>query len=680
MRTSRDATRARVAAPSVRAGASSGAARALPPRPDVSRPIAAGVALALTLAVGGVRAQALPVETGLDRRHLPAADIASPESDPPVPGPPGCEPSDEDVAGEGTRAIDEVATANGTRAADETRATDEGAAGDGTRTVGPNPSEGDADTSTGGALADAGSCGDPPGAVRVALVDAGVNYTLPTIARALAREPDGTLVGRDFWDLDPRPFDRHPARGGRLARHGTRTASVLIDEAPGARLVPYRYPRPDMSRMRDLVAHAAAADVRVVGLPLGGNRREEWTAFEAAAREHPSILFVASAGNDGRDIDERPVWPAALALDNLVTVTSSDDFGRLAAGVNRGRRSVDYLVPAEHVAVTRFDGSRGRASGSSYAVPRTVALAARLLAERPGWGAPELVAEFRRRFADGSHPRAVAEGRIIDPLAVGERSARVVAERSWSAPRSAPHAASRADARIDPRADPRAALAPDASGRTGGAPSGDDERANGAPEVATNDGSGAAGSVGSPSRTRPVLAVPLDALVPDDAWNAARVDVTLARAASILDVCALRLAPVRVREVDAPARLADLSTGGARTLFEAVRASGAERRATVVFARDTRMSDPYDGEAFGRGNTADRPWLADSVWLTARIDDAGIALAHELVHVLVNSGEHHPETTNLMHARTSGDNVALEPAQCERLRRTALASGLATEP
>lgn len=469
--------------------------------------------------------------------------------------------------------------------------------------------------------------GPDDGAVRVALVDSGVNYTLPAIARALARDADGALVGHDFRDLDPRPFDRHVLPNGRVVRHGTRTASVLVDEAPRARLVPYRFPQTDMSRMEALVEHAAANDVRVVGLPLGGPKRAPWDAFERAARAHPDLLFVASAGNDGRDIDAEPVWPAALSLDNLVVVTSADDFGRLATGVNRGRTSVDYLVPAEHVPVLHFDGSRAHAAGSSYAVPRVVALAARLLEANPAWRAPELVAELRRRFADGSHPRDVGGGVIADPLAVGERAARVVAERVFVPP---------------------ATVAVGASER-----------------AAASDGRD--------------VRVPLDVLVPNAAWERARVDATLARAAEILAQCALHLAPVRVLDVDAPERLADLSVGGARTLFDAVRASGAERRVTVVLARDTRMRDAYDGEAFGRANTRYRPWLADSVWLTAPIRDAGIALAHELFHVLANSGAHDDRADNLMRTRTRGDNVRLEPEQCEAARRVALASGTAVE-
>ena len=88
---------------------------------------------------------------------------------------------------------------------------------------------------------------DPVG-VTVALVDSGVNYLLPTIAAGLARHGDGTLLGYDYWDMDDRPFDANPARSPFFPqRHGTRVASVILAEAPAVRLIPYRYPRPDLS-------------------------------------------------------------------------------------------------------------------------------------------------------------------------------------------------------------------------------------------------------------------------------------------------------------------------------------------------------------------------------------------------------------------------------------------------
>ncbi len=445
---------------------------------------------------------------------------------------------------------------------------------------------------------------DDVASLRVALVDSGVDYRQSFINERLARQADGSLLGHDFWDLDPLPFDAHPDDRGFVQRHGTATASVLLREAPEVLLVPYRYPRPDMQRMQALVEHAAENAVRVVGLPLGGNRRDQWVAFEAAARKHPEILFVASAGNNGRDIDQQPVYPAALDLPNLLVVTSADDFARPAEGVNWGRGSVDYMVPAEHVAVTHFGGRSAYAAGSSYAVPRVVALAARWLQANPDWTVEQLLSALRRQFANGAFARQIAHGYLHDPLYDPWQSVRIMDSRDWSSP-------------------------------------------------LTIDG--------------PVRVVPLDALILDERWSLEQVESILNEAQSILAQCDVQFSEVKLRRVQAPDYLRDLETGRARTLFDAVRLSGPQRRVTAVFARDTRMSQPYDAEAFGRGNTRTRAWMSDTVWLTLALQDQGIALAHELFHVLANSGVHSDNDGNLMLRRTTGSNRTLSAEQCEQL-------------
>ena len=115
-----------------------------------------------------------------------------------------------------------------------------------------------------------------------------------------------------------------------------------------------------------------------------------------------------------------------------------------------------------------------------------------------------------------------------------------------------------------------------------------------------------------------------------------------------------------------------MSTGSAHTLLEAV---GGER-VTVVFARDTRMQAAFDGEAFGLGNTRMRPWLAPSVWLMLGVDDAGVALAHELYHVIANSGEHVEGVANLMQGRTRPESLELTPAQCSLAQVNGVANGV----
>lgn len=265
--------------------------------------------------------------------------------------------------------------------------------------------------------------GRDPGGIPVALVDTGVNYLLPELSARLARDRRNGLLGYDYWDLDRRPFDADPVRSWFFpSRHGTRTASVVAKEAPVAKIVPYRYPRPDMTRMAALVDDAARHHVRLVNLSLASRDYERWSAYHAAARRHPEMLFIVAAGNDHRDLDTAPMYPAVLPLANQVTVTSATHDGRLMPDSNWGRETVDLMVPADGLVVIGFAGARERASGSSYATARVTALAACLLAANPAWTAQRLKHALFDRAIRSADAHRVAHGFLPDP-AVAARGA-----------------------------------------------------------------------------------------------------------------------------------------------------------------------------------------------------------------------------------------------------------------
>ncbi len=461
--------------------------------------------------------------------------------------------------------------------------------------------------------------GTDPGGVAVAMVDAGVNYLVPGIASRLAREPDGTLIGYDWWDMDPRPFDAHPAGSPFFVqRHGTGTASLMLADAPVAKLVPYRYPRPDMRRMTALLEEAARHGVRIVNLSLGGNRREEWLAFEAAAAAQPNMLFIASAGNNGRDIDVEPVYPAALSLPNLLVVSSANDDGTLARGSNWGRRRVHLLVPAEFQVTTGFDGYATLVSGSSYAAARVSALAACLLAANPDWGAPELRAALVARAVPAPQPDVVAVGLLPEPLssvrgACPAEPGEVVLDAGYSlSPAPAP--------------------------------------------VATR-------------RARLALSL---VLVRDTGWRAASLAPMLAEAARLLAQCGVVLAPVQVREVRAPRRLRYFSSRFSAALMPIA----PRERPAVFLLDDTLEAEPFEAEAIGRGNAGRRRALLDTVWLTHAVRRPGLVLAHELVHLLTDSGTHDPDPRNLMAAQSNDSGGVLDAAQCARVVERGAANGL----
>jgi len=249
------------------------------------------------------------------------------------------------------------------------------------------------------------------GGVRVALVDTGVNYTLEEIAARLARDSDNRLIGYDFWDMDTRPFDADLGRSRFFpGHHGTQTAALLLRTTPVASIAVYRYPYSDMDRMGALVRDVSAHGIRLVNVSLTGRRAQDWLAFEEAIAAHPELLVIAAAGNDGRNLDERPVFPAAFTLPNILTVTAAAEDGTLVPGANWGPRSVDLMAPAETITTTGFDGRPVTVSGSSYAAVRVTAMAACLLKVHPDWNATRLKQAIIAESTPSPHADRVARG------------------------------------------------------------------------------------------------------------------------------------------------------------------------------------------------------------------------------------------------------------------------------
>ncbi len=249
----------------------------------------------------------------------------------------------------------------------------------------------------------------------LALIDTGVNYNLPMVQKNLAISQDGELIGYDFWDNDNRPYDKDPRRNAFFPlHHGTTVFSALSHELGDLKVAIYRFPAQNMCLFKDLIDHAQRTGVKIINMSMGSYSRDDWVCFYDGAKEHPHILFVVSAGNDGFDIDSNPVFPASLDLENMVVVTSSDQFGRLPTQSNYGRGSVDLMVPAEKVDVFDHRGVYTTAGGSSYAAPRVAALAARYLKKNAGANTADIIDFLKSRAIDsGSKPTRF--GWIPDP-------------------------------------------------------------------------------------------------------------------------------------------------------------------------------------------------------------------------------------------------------------------------
>jgi hypothetical protein len=158
----------------------------------------------------------------------------------------------------------------------------------------------------------------------------------------------------------------------------------------------------------------------------------------------------------------------------------------------------------------------------------------------------------------------------------------------------------------------------------------------------------------------------------DGGWAREQLHEAAASAASVLAQCGIVVSAVEFAELRAPRRLQYFTTPRARELAQAAPLP----RPAVYFVEDTLQQPAFEAEAIGRANSGTRPELADTVWITRGARHLPLVLAHELAHVLMDSGEHVAEPGNLMRPDTAPENTRLNPAQCARMRAVGEAHGL----
>lgn len=229
-----------------------------------------------------------------------------------------------------------------------------------------------------------------PGGVAVGILGAGIDYTAPAIANRLARDGEGNPIGFDFINEDGLPFEITETIGNALMRPSTTLASIIAREAPASRLAAFQLNIEDPVHIAKTAAMAGQSPVRIVLIPWTNNRAEDWTEFAKILTHFQNLLVVAAAGDDGQNLDDTPNFPAALKLDNVITVTATDTVGQRLQDANISASLVDIAVPGENILGIAADNSVKAYSGSAVAAARIAAFAARIAAVNPKRSGAEL--------------------------------------------------------------------------------------------------------------------------------------------------------------------------------------------------------------------------------------------------------------------------------------------------
>ncbi len=242
----------------------------------------------------------------------------------------------------------------------------------------------------------------------VAVLDSGIDLDHSDLAGNLWRNPreisgngeddDGNdftddINGWDFVGADSQPDDT----GG----HGSHVSGIIGAHGNNGRgiagvnwrvkILPFRVRNRTFSTSHLLGAMEyvrslkTTHDVPVVATnnsygSLGFSR-----LMRNAIAEHrdAGIIFVAAAGNEDRDNDDLPNYPASYGLSNIISVASTTGADNLSSFSNYGSESVHIAAPGSKIYSTIPNGSYGYKDGTSMASPQVAGAVALVTSANP---------------------------------------------------------------------------------------------------------------------------------------------------------------------------------------------------------------------------------------------------------------------------------------------------------
>ena len=274
----------------------------------------------------------------------------------------------------------------------------------------------------------------PSAPVLVAITDSGVDVRHPDLAPYVWRNPLEPVNGLDddrnglVDDVNGYDFVSGNASvydDPEVDEHGTHVAGTVgavrdngahvAGVTERLRLLTAKFIGPDGGATSDAVravVYASQAGAKVINASWGG--RTDSAALQQAVETSPAV-FVAAAGNEGRDTDLEPEYPASYGAANVLSVTAVDNTGALPVFSNRGRLTVDVGAPGVDIASTLPDGRSGPFTGTSMAAPHVAGVAAMIRSLRPDLSAGSVVSLIEQTVRPlASLSTTTSTGGIVD--------------------------------------------------------------------------------------------------------------------------------------------------------------------------------------------------------------------------------------------------------------------------
>jgi hypothetical protein len=172
-------------------------------------------------------------------------------------------------------------------------------------------------------------------------------------------------------------------------------------------------------------------NLRVINFSAGGPLKSDLLDEAIRLAGEKGILFVTSAGNDGRNVETHPIYPCAYNEVKMICVAASTDEDKLASFSNFSAKIVHLAAPGADIvglipnglkpeAETLLGSADSRAlpnfatiavsNGTSFSAPHVTAIAALLFANCP---ATITVADIKKAILDAAERKPELSGKVL---------------------------------------------------------------------------------------------------------------------------------------------------------------------------------------------------------------------------------------------------------------------------
>jgi hypothetical protein len=282
----------------------------------------------------------------------------------------------------------------------------------------------------------------------VAVIDSGLDLTHPDLVgrvwvnpgeipgNGIDDERNGFIDDIHGWNFLARDSDVSDGAG-----HGTHVSGIIAATGNGgggavgvnwqARIMPLKFIDAagdgSISDAVRAIYYAAQNGARVINASWGGPTYSKSLADAVRFAGARGAVFVTAAGNESRNNDRHPSFPASLKAPHVLAVAAVDTEGRLAGFSNFGKQSIDIAAPGVNIRST-VPGGYGVLSGTSMSAPFVSGVASLVTGMFPHLSAAQIARRVvtTARHLPGLANRTVAKGivnalRALDPSAVVER-------------------------------------------------------------------------------------------------------------------------------------------------------------------------------------------------------------------------------------------------------------------